>query len=155
MKNYWSCSKFANALLKKYCIEKPLAATMEEWDEWRTKAEEKNKFVYWFVEDFLDDVQKFIFYPYTKYNDIRYYICNRWMRKTHYLKTNLNAGEWYDIDNRILHGLFETLVDFVEAEKAWMSVVWSKENAAKYGYVGLTTFLHRHGIKEWRSRQAG
>jgi hypothetical protein len=155
IKKYWSCSKFALWLLKRYCIEKPNAAEIGQWKVWKDASRTKNKFVYWFVEEFLDFAQEIIYFPFTKFSDFRYYLIKRFVMKTHYLNTKLTPGVYHEIDTRILYGLFETLVDFIEVEKARIEVIFDQESARKYGFTGLTKFLDWIGIKQWRSAEAG
>ena len=79
MRNYWSCSKFADWVRG---TPKGGAKTSEGWDEWRTEAEQYNPVRYWIAEEALDAIQNFINYPMDKLNDIRYYINNRWVSKS-------------------------------------------------------------------------
>lgn len=46
------------------------------------------------------------------------YFRNRFVKKTHVLKTGLKPGLYHELDERILHGLFNELKDFVEVETA-------------------------------------
>ena len=50
------------------------------------------------------------------FRDIHHYIKNRWFQKTHQLTSKLKKGEWHDLDERILHCLYDSLVEFVEQE---------------------------------------
>lgn len=84
------------------------------------------------------------------YYNIKCYINNRWITKTHYLKTDLKPGKWHEFDTRILHGLFNELVDFVEIEQAWMNVVFDKEKKKQY-----QTPFWRKFIQRWRNPEAG
>lgn len=133
--NYWSCSAFADWIRKTFGkYEKPDAATLEEWAEWKTMSKTRHKFVHWFTEEFLDSVQNTIMFIPDVWNTIRAYLRNRFVDKTHYLETKLPPGEFYEFDTKILHGLFEELVDFVECEKAWMHVVFSDDAKEKYKF---------------------
>jgi hypothetical protein len=107
-------------------ISKPEFAQFHEWDEWEANLKKERPMAFWLTEtlpDWLDNVWKFITDPY--YNT-RSYIRNRFVDHTHILHTRLPAGGWYDVDHRLLHGIMETLVDFIEVEKAWMFLLWSK-----------------------------
>lgn len=111
--NYWSCSKFADWLRG---TAKPYALEWEAWDTWHEEAAAARPRRYWIAETLLNWFQNIVYWPNDKYWDIRYYLRNRYITKTHYLPTRLQPGQWYDLDTRILHGLFESLVDFVEVE---------------------------------------
>ena len=54
MRNYWSCTKFADWLRG---TAKLGAGTSEQWDEWRTTAQMKHNFRYWVAEEALDAIQ--------------------------------------------------------------------------------------------------
>lgn len=114
---YWNCSKFADKLRKWFNLEvKPGAATEEEWDAW----EERNskKIGYWFVEEGLNLAQDIWLFIPDVYENIRTYITNRFIDKTHIIQTGFAPGGWYEYDDRILEGLFKMLKDFVENDKA-------------------------------------
>lgn len=129
---YWSCSKFADWVRG---TPKLSAGTGEQWDEWRTKAQGYNPVRYWIAEEAFDAVQNFINYPLDKLNDIRYYINNRWVSRSHSLTAHpqdIKPGQWQDVGNRFLPCLFNELVDFVEIEQAWHTCMWDEEARKKY-----------------------
>jgi hypothetical protein len=146
MRNYWSCTKFADWVRG---TNKLTAATSEEWDEWRTTAQMKHNFRYWLAEEALDAIQNFICYPGDKLNDVRYYINNRWVSKSHALTAHprdIRPGHWSDLGNRFLPCLFNELVDFVEIEQAWHYVMWNDEEQKKYNVP-----WYRKGWLRWRT----
>lgn len=117
--NYWSCSKFAKWFAKTFAgIEKPYALTPEEWKQWKENFKNNHKFVYWFTEKFLDDLQDVVFYPLDVWEMFRMFVRNRFIEKTHIINTRLEKGKWHEYDKRLLYGAFELLVDFIELEKA-------------------------------------
>lgn len=115
--NYWSCSVLAEKLRVIFNVtEKPFAETSEGWCKW--KSENVGKFGYWLTEELLDKIQDvFLFIP-DVYRNVKILIYNRYIDKPHYIDTKLKKGQWHGFDARMLHGLFEMLVDFVEVEKA-------------------------------------
>ena len=113
--NYWSCSKLANWIRG---IEKPFALGWDEWEVWRKESKQKHPYRYWLAEEVLDFLQNVVNLPIDIYHTIEVYVRNRYIDKIHYLKTNLPPGKYYDPDHRILHGLFNELVIFVESELA-------------------------------------
>jgi len=151
--NYWSCSKFADWLRG---TEKLSAGTSEQWDEWRTTAQMRHNFRYWLAEEALDAIQNFVNYPMDKLNDVRYYINNRWVSKSHALTAHprdIRPGRWSDVGNRFLPCLFNELVNFVEIEQAWHYVMWNEEERKKF-----KTPWWRSGWlrwRTWRSPEAG
>jgi hypothetical protein len=116
--NYWSCSKFANWIRG---TEKPFALGWDEWGVWRKESEQKHPFRYWVAEELLDFLQNIVNLPMDIYHTIEVYIRNRFIDKMHYLRTGLKPGQYYDLDYRILHGLFNELTILVESELAYLS----------------------------------
>jgi hypothetical protein len=152
--HYWSCSKFADWLRG---TAKLSAGTSEEWDDWTTAAQMKHSFRYWLAEEGLSHLQDFVTWPVRKLYDIKYYINNRWVTRTHSLTAHpqdIKPGQWQDVGNRFLPCLFNELVDFVEIETAWSHVAWgSKEDRAKYNPPFYASGWFRW--RTWRCPQAG
>ena len=145
---YWSCSKFADWIRGTPKLD---AGTAEEWNIWKKTAKEK-PIRYWLAEEGLDYLQNFIFWPSNRFRNIVFYINNRWITKSHALTSNLKRGKWQDFDERLLHAVFDELVNFVEIEQAWMHVVWSEEGRKKYRTPWYRTFFR---IRLWRCPEAG
>jgi hypothetical protein len=151
--NYWSCTKFADWLRG---TNKLGAATSEEWDEWRTTAQMRHNFRYWLAEEALDAVQNFVNYPMDKLNDLRYYINNRWVSRSHALTAHprdIKPGQWNDVGNRFLPCMFNELVDFVEIEQAWHYCMWNDEERKKFNVPWWRSGWLR--LRTWRSPEAG
>ena len=148
--NYWSCSKFADIIRG---TQKPDYGTSKQWKEWRTEAKEKYPIRYWIVEEMFDKVQDFVYYPLDKLYNVKYWIINRYVTKTHALTSNLKKGDYWEYDTRILHCLFDELVNFVEIEKAWNQVVWRDEEREKYKAPGWAFGPFR--TRTWRCPEAG
>jgi hypothetical protein len=144
--NYWSCSKFADWLRG---TPKIPAGTAEEWKSWR-KAAKAKKVRYWLAEEGLDFLQDLIYSPINFINYLRHYLDNRWISKTHALTSNLKRGKYYDLDTRLLHALFDELVNFVEIEQAWLSMVCADESS-KY----QIPWYHKLKLSNWRCPEAG
>ena len=77
-------------------------------------------------------MQDFVTWPVRKLYDVKYYINNRWVSKTHALTSNLKVGKWHEFDTRILHCLFDELVNFVEIEQASHHIAWDAETRKKH-----------------------
>ena len=143
---YWSCSPFADWLRG---TKKLSMGTSEQWDEWTTAAQMKHNFRYWLAEEALGHIQDFVTWPARKLNDIRYYINNRWVSRSHSLTAHardIKPGQWQDVGNRILPCLFNELVDFVEIEQAWHHCLWSDDMKTKYNVP-----WYRKGWLRWRT----
>lgn len=150
---YWTNSKFADWLRG---TPKLKMGTSEEWDEWATKSETAHPWRYWLAEEGLRHLQDFITWPVDKLYDVKYYINNRWITRTHALTAHprdIKPGEWRDVGNRFLPCLFNELVDFVEVELAWHHIALDDEARKKYKAPFWSVGWFRW--RTWRSRQAG
>lgn len=116
--NYWSCSKLADWIRG---TPKPAALEWDAWDNWHEDAKKKHSIRYWIAEELLSKLQDLVSLPLDIIYTVRIYIRNRFIDQTHVLKTGLKPGEYYDLDYRILYGLFNELVDFIEIECASIS----------------------------------
>lgn len=145
---YWSCSKFADWVRGTPNFP---AGTDKEWNDWAQTAK-KNKMRYWLADDVLDCIQDFIYWPKNRFNKICNYVRRRWIHHTHALTSNLKRGQWYEYDTRLLHSMFDSLVDFIEIEQAWDHMIWSDECHKKYH----TPWYRRiFRIGQWRCPEAG
>lgn len=150
---YWSCSPFADWLRG---TKKLSAGTFEEWDDWTTTAQMKHNFRYWLAEEGLGHLQDFVTWPIRKIYDVKYYVNNRFVTRTHCLTAHsrdIKPGQWQDVGNRFLPCLFNELVDFVEIETAWMQIAWNSEERHKYNPPFYASGWFRW--RTWRCPQAG
>lgn len=129
MRNYWSDSRFCKWILAKNNIPSPIALSEKEWENYHEKYDNlpASKFV-----NFLNKIQKILYYPIDKFHEIRIFLRNIFIYKLHYLKTNLPLGEYYDLEHRMLHGLFNEFVIYIEIEKASMNYSYFKKHNIKY-----------------------
>ena len=152
--NYWSCTPFADWVRG---TRKLNAGTSEQWDDWQTKAKGYHPVRYWLAEEGLGKLQDFVTYPIRKIYDVKYYINNRYVTRTHALTAHsrdIKPGSWSDVGSRFLPCLFNELVDFVEVEQAWSHIAWgSKEDRAKYDAPFYASGWWRW--RTWRCPQAG
>jgi hypothetical protein len=143
---YWSNTKFATWIRG---TEKPGAATSKGWSNWKKSAQSAMPYRYWLAEEVLDYLQGFVYYIPDKLNDVRYYINNRWVSRSHSLTAhprNIKPGQWCDVGNRFLPCLFNELVNFVEIEQAWHHCLWDDEAKTKF-----KTPWWRKGWLRWRT----
>ncbi len=147
MKNYWSCTKFADWIRG---TKNPLTYTSEEWNA-REKRARIKKIRYWFAEDGLDYLQNIILSPVTLFNVIQRYIHHRWIVKSHALTSNLERGTYHEFDDRLLYATFDAFSDFVETEYALEFFISEAEDRKKYKKPWYRKFF-RLGI--WRCPDA-
>ena len=151
--NYWSCTKFADWLRG---TSKPIAATWEDWDTWRDTATNAHPFRYWLADNALEFLQDFVTWPTRKLYDIKYYINNRWVTRTHSLTAHskdIKPGQWCDVGYRFLPCLFNELVDYVEVELAWWHIAWDEDARKKFKSPWYASGWFRW--RTWRSPEAG
>ena len=151
-KHYWTCSRFADYIRG---TKQPKYGTGNEWTVWKKQAKAAHRFRYWLADDGLDIIQDVIYWPYDKLYDLRCYVRNRWIDQTYALvahKNHIKRGQWCDVGNRFLPCLFDSLVDFVEIESAWMHVVFDKEEKAKLPFWKRINLFRFTG---WRNSEAG
>jgi hypothetical protein len=150
--NYWSCSKFADWLRG---TDKLKMGTGKEWNQWRRAAQETHPIRYWIVEEGLDYLQNFVNWPMDRIHDVRYYINNRWITRSHSLTAHprdIKPGNWCDVGNRFLPCLFNELVDFVEVETAWHHCLWDEAARKQYDVPWSRNFFR---FRTWRCPEAG
>ena len=151
--HYWTIGKFADWLRG---TPKLKCGTSEQWDAWYAEAAKAHPIRYWIAEEGLDHVQKFVYYIPDKLNDVRYYINNRWVSRSHSLTAHprdIKPGNWQDVGNRFLPCMFNELVDFVEIEQAWHHCMWSDESRTKFEVPWWRKGWLRW--RTWRSAEAG
>jgi hypothetical protein len=119
--NYWSCSKFADFVRGE---QKPFALGFDEWDEWRDDVRRRRPVRYFLAEEVSDRLQDVLYFPKDIYRTIRAYVDNRFIHKTHCLKTGLRPGSFYELEHRMLHGLFNELKEFVEVDLGTTYASW-------------------------------
>jgi hypothetical protein len=146
--HYWSCGKFAQFIRRNTGqTMHPIAASFEEWHQIREYNKKAAPFFFWFTEEFLNNVQNILHGPMDLIDSIRSYVLNRYVDKIHYLPTRLEPGKYFDVDTRLLNGMFETLVDFVETEKAWMDIVFDPDVKKPHRIFRWTRFRSaQHGL---------
>jgi len=153
MRDYWTCSKFADWIRG---TTKLKCGTGKEWAEWEKAAKAKYPIRWWIAEEGLDKIQDVWCWIPERINDVRYYVNNRWVSHTHRLTAHprdIKPGQWCDVGNRFLPCLFNELVDFVEIEQAWHHCIWSDESRTKFNVPWWRSGWLRW--RTWRCPEAG
>lgn len=148
--HYWSCSKFADWLRG---TPKIGCGTGKEWDDWYKKAEAAHPVRYWLAEEALGHIQDFVTWPARTLHSIKYYINNRWVTRTHALTSNLKRGQWHEFETRLMHSMFDEMVNYIEVEEAWSNIAWSEDGRKKYNAPFYASGWFRW--RTWRCPQAG
>ena len=159
MSRYWSETALFDWLRGKFGIDKPVALEWGKWAEWKRDTKAAHPVGYWVTETFpriIDSIDRRTF---GRIDDARYYLRNRFWRQTHILPTDLAKGEYHDLDERILHGIMQGIVDYVEKELAWKSrwlntdesknAVWRKGRCPQLGLQHLEWEMSLHYDESW------
>jgi hypothetical protein len=154
MREYWSNSKLADWIRG---TDKPGALELGAWDTWEQQAQQARPVRYWLAETVLDTAEDAVRWPAEQINSLRYWLNNRFVARTHALtSSSLKPGAWHEFDTRILHCVFDELVNFVQVEKAWMQVCWGDEaTRKKYALPFWRKHWWTRWFREWRCPQAG
>lgn len=150
---YWSCTEFADKIRG---TAKPHAGTSDEWHEWGVRAKSAHSIRYWIAEELLDTLQNFVTWPVRKIYNVKYYVNNRWVTRTHALTSHprdIKPGTWSDVGHRFLPCMFNELVDYVEVEMAWWRIAWDNEAHDEYDAPFYASGWFRW--RTWRSAKAG
>lgn len=130
--SYWSNSSFGRKIYKMFGMwENPKAAELGEFSRIRNMNAMHRPWVTWFVEEGLDIAQDFVYFPHDLYDNVKHKLRNRFVQKHYVLNTGLPKWEYHDNPERILLGLLETVVEFIEIEKAHMNDVFGDEGELK------------------------
>ena len=150
---YYEDSKIFSLLREKvFKLNKPEYASARDWDTWEKETKKNHKIKYWLCSDLPSLLEKPAEYLIDPLYAASNYLYNRFVSKSHVLETGLKYGEFYEFDTKLLHGMFNALVDFVECEQAWHQQICSdndKYNLPWWAKVKVFRF------KKWRCKEAG
>lgn len=121
MKYFFSDGKIVKKMRAMMGIEKPYALPWSEWDEWKEKIKAEKPIAYFMTETLPIYTDRVIDAVTSPYYDVRYYFRNRFIRKSHILRTNCKPGDYMDTDEKILSALANAIIDHVEIELAYKS----------------------------------
>ena len=105
---------------------------MEQWSNWEKEQRSNRPIAFFFYVTLKESIRDlWTSFVYNCWTTPIYAIKYRTTHRYNILHTGLKP-EYYDLDRRILHGVFNELVNFVECDKAWLNVVFG-ENKGKRG----------------------
>lgn len=169
--NNWNRSWFARKL--RHLCGRPSAresGTFDEWTEWERREKAEAPVLYWLLETVLPRLQRATYFHQELADNIRWRIRNRFFLRIYALPTLAKIDQWMDLDDRILYGCFNALVNFVEIELAEMQHIcnpgWFADNGLRYSRwpwwrcqnAGVAYLEHQvtreHGDEDFTERQA-
>ena len=113
MGRHYSSARLFVWLRKKFNVIKPTALPWGGWAIWDRELKSSRPFAYFFTEALPDLLETPVRWVTDPINNLRYYIRLRFGYKTHYLHTGLKAGQWHELETRMLHGMFNELVNLL------------------------------------------
>ena len=113
-KNYLLSITAFDYIKSKLNVKSMNHGTLDEWTDYETFLKTKHPNVYKLGE-VLHWIENAICFIPRKSKDLYYYVTHT-IYGTHNLKTGLKRGYWYDLDTKIIHGLFNELEMFIKEE---------------------------------------
>lgn len=123
----------------------PFALEYDQWELYYSNLRDRKPYRYWIYKT-LKSLRRVALYPSNFITGIKAYIRNRWIDQTHVLKTGLKPGYYYEFEDRILYGLFNELVDFVEIQLAHLSLY---DDAKKYQFINGRCIVAAYDYFAW------
>jgi hypothetical protein len=153
---YYASNKIFSWLRSYLKLDKPAALPWGEWEVWESQVRQSRPVAFWLTETLPDWLEKPAEWVVDPVDRVRCYIRNRWVTRTHCLVSNLKPGQWHELDTRILHSLFNELVNFVEIEKAHMQVIFYNDPESRKKYqMPWWNQMRWLRMRQWRCAQAG
>lgn len=114
-------------LRKKLKVDKPEYLGWGEWDEWDANFKKTRPVAFFLTESVPEAIDWLDEQTLERLDHVRAYYVNRFVTKSHILPTGLEKGRSYSVDDRLLHGVFGALIDFVEVECASMHLAFTDD----------------------------
>jgi hypothetical protein len=90
--------------------------TAEEWIAWDAKAKKEASTLY-HIKETYDNIHNWFSIKYQRYyKDVKYNLYHRFKQSHHIKPKGLKAGSWYEIDEMMLHGVMQLIVNYVEKQ---------------------------------------
>jgi len=131
-------------LLKHFGIEEPPFATFSGWDEFHKKVKIEHP-IAWFCIDTVPEQLAFYWNRVTRpFKNFRNALRYRFRDKYHIINTGLKP-EYADYETRMLHGMFNLLVEFVEKDNALVHQQWVQPDQQYNFFQRLVRHFTFHG----------
>lgn len=123
--------RFFSNLCHKY-LNMPRAATWEEWSIWHKASEKEHKILY----TLFHSIPRFFGVRWYRVTQDYYHLKSKYITKPHHIKIEIERFSehpgihnyhWFDVDTKMLYGMFQLLVDFVEKEEAGEVIDWNSD----------------------------
>lgn len=94
----------------------------------KIKLKEDDKWTWW--DEFKLNVE--FSFPIKHTKKLYYYIRSCLITKCHLINTRLKKGHWYDTDYRLLYGMMNLFMEFLEKEKPYDRINWNSDDFHKH-----------------------
>jgi len=105
---------------------------------------------YWLSTELIDVIQDIVYSPVDWAYNVKHYIYNRWVHKTHQLSSqHLEPGKFYEFDERMLFCLMDTFVDYCINELAEMQNFDEKYSSNEEALLAFFNDVHFDPDHDW------
>lgn len=154
MSRHYTSSKIVNWLRKKiFNLDKPTSLPWGKWDEWEENTKANRPVAFFFTESLPNAIEWIPAHSIDYLDKLRIYLVNR-MNHSHGLISSLEKGKYHEFENRLLYGMFDSYVEFIEVEEANMHVVFADSEQKKYKRPWWYEFRILRWCKSWRCPEA-
>jgi hypothetical protein len=141
-------------MFKHLKLDKPSAATLQGWRDWRKQNQTKHPVRYFVTETvpkYLSKIKRKAVAPFV---NLKRFFYNRFVERHHVIEMDLKPG-WHEYDEKMLYANFQILVDYVELDCAshedWQPRLWHRiikgQNAWRSRSMGFK-YLMPHDLNE-------
>lgn len=123
--------RLINNIVAKLDLDKPTALTLGEWRRWHDETKSVRPIAYFIMETIPTTAGRTYKRIMRPFSNARAWVRYRTFDRRHMIDTGLPPG-YHDCDSRMLHGVFNLLVEFVEIELALRHVIFDPDADKKY-----------------------
>jgi len=135
-----------------FSLNKPTAATWDDWEKWRETAQKEHPIVYWVTEKLPRKLEWVTNHTVGYFEDASTYIINR-KCQTHCLPSRLKVGRNHSFETRVLYSLFDTFNDNIERGEAYFeTTAYNESTGTREDQVPWYQDIF---FKPWRSPELG
>ena len=138
---------------KVFKVEKPKFFSLQQRFIWEKEFHKQHPIVYFFTETLPFALRIPSLTVSNCFHKICGYVRLRFISKSHIIRTNLTPGKYHTLDEKILHGMFTALVDYVELVEK--SDRWTDDDKMQKFRIPRYRTYFPFNLFDWRSAEAG
>lgn len=105
---------------------------------------------YWLSTELIDAIQDIVYSPVDWADNVKHYIYNRWVHKSHQLSSrHLEPGKFYEFEEKMLFCLMDTFVDYCINELAEMQNFDEKYSSNEEALLAFFNDVHFDPDYDW------